>query len=109
MNAGWPLRRLVVLGVAGGLHDGLEGNLCGIPVLGVGGMSLEGGQETGYALHQTIVDLLLVLQGLDLVSPLLTLGMDLVLLGANEGALVDVGVDLDVGVVAKLEIVLCRE
>lgn len=32
--------------------------------------------------------------------------MYLVLLGANEGALVDIGMDLDVGVIAKLKSVL---
>ena len=47
-------------------------------------MSPEGGEEARYAFHQIIVDLLLVLQGLNLVSPLLTLGVDLVLLGTDK-------------------------
>ena len=84
MNSGRALGGLVIFRVASGFHDGLEGDLAGVSGLGIGSMSPEGGEEARYAFHQIIVDLLLVLQGLNLVSPLLTLGVDLVLLGTDK-------------------------
>lgn len=69
-------------------------------------MVLEGCQEAADPFDQSIVDFALVLERLDLVLALLTLGVDLVLLRTNEGALVDVGVDFDIRVIAELESVL---
>jgi hypothetical protein len=48
----------------------------------------------------------LELQGSDLLLAGITFLVDLVLLGANEGSLIDVGVHLDIGVVTQLESVL---
>jgi hypothetical protein len=72
-------------------------------------IGFEGSQKAGYALHQSIVDLTFILESLDLQSALLALGVDLVLLGADEGSLIDIGVDLDVGIIAELQIVLRRK
>jgi hypothetical protein len=69
-------------------------------------MCFEGGEKGGDALDQGVVDDALVLEGLDLVPALLAFGVNLVLLGADEGPLVDIGMDLDVRVVAELERVL---
>lgn len=69
-------------------------------------MGTEGGEEGGDALDEAVVDDALVLEGLDILSPLLTLLVDLVLLGSDEGSLVDVGMDLDIRVIAELELVL---
>jgi hypothetical protein len=72
-------------------------------------MGLERLQEAADALGEAIVDLSFVLERLDLVPPLLALLVDLVLLGADKGPLVDIGVDFNVGVIAELEIVLPDE
>jgi hypothetical protein len=71
-------------------------------------MGFQGVEEARDALDQRVVDDALVLEGLDLVLALLALGMDLVLLGADEGPLVDIGMDLDVRVIAELESILRR-
>ena len=49
-----------------------------------------------------IVDETLELQGGDVVLALIAFHVDLVLLGADEGPLIDIGMDLNVGVIAKL-------
>ena len=69
-------------------------------------MRSQRGQERGDALHQAIIDDALVLQRLDLVLPLLSLLMDLVLLCTDEGSLVDIRVNFDIGIVTELERVL---
>lgn len=84
MDSLWARGRLVVFGLAGGLHDGLEGDLAGVSGLGLGGMGLKGVQEVGDALHQAIVDDALVLERLDLVLALQSLLVNLVLLCADE-------------------------
>jgi hypothetical protein len=63
-------------------------------------------EQVVYALDQTIVDNLLILEGLDLVFAIDTLLVDLVLLCADERTLVDIGVDFDIGIVRQLESVL---
>lgn len=70
-------------------------------------MGAQGGEQGGDALQQAIVDYALIFEGLDLVLALEALLVDLVLFGADEGPFVDVGMDLDVGVIAELQIVLC--
>lgn len=55
---------------------------------------------------KAIVDYALVLQCFDLVSAPVTFLVNLCLFGADEGFLVDIGVDLDVAVVGELEGVL---
>ncbi len=69
-------------------------------------MGFEGGKEGGDTLDQGVVDDALVLKGLDLVPALLPLGVDLALFGTDEGSLVDIGMDLDIRVVAELEGIL---
>lgn len=69
-------------------------------------MSLEGGKKGRNSLDQGIVDDSFVLQGLDLELPLLSFRMNLVLLGADEGPLVDIGMNLNIGVVAEFQGVL---
>lgn len=66
-------------------------------------MAAESRQEGVDAFEQSVVDDPLVFQGLDLVASVVALLVDLVLLRADEGAFVDVGVDFDVGVVGELE------
>lgn len=65
-------------------------------------MGLERREQRIDPLEQALVDDALVLVGLDLVLALESGLVDLVLLGSDEGALVDVGVDFDVRVVAEL-------
>jgi hypothetical protein len=69
-------------------------------------MGVERGEKGRDALDQAVVDDAFVLERLDLVPALLALHMDLVLLGADEGSLVDIWMDLDVRVVAELERIL---
>lgn len=69
-------------------------------------MGLEGVQEGGDALDQGVVDLPLVLERRDLETPVVALLVDLRLLGSYEGALVDIGVDFDIRVIAQLQSVL---
>lgn len=69
-------------------------------------MGPQRGQERRDALHQAIVDDALILERLDLMLPLLTLLVDLVLLGADKGPLVDVGVNFDIRVITELQGVL---
>jgi hypothetical protein len=69
-------------------------------------MRPEGSQELRDALQEAVIDDALVLERLDFMFPLLTFLVNLVLLGSDEGSLVDVGVDLNVGVIAELQGVL---
>lgn len=69
-------------------------------------MGLESGEQSIDAAQEALVDDALVLQSSDVVLALQALLVDLVLLGANEGALVDVGVNLDVRVIGELESIL---
>lgn len=69
-------------------------------------MGFQRRQQGGDPLDQGVIDDALILERLDLVLTLLPLEVDLVLFRADERALVDVGVDFDVGVVAQLEGVL---
>lgn len=69
-------------------------------------MGFECREQPVDAKHEAIVDYALVLQCLDLVSTSVAFLVDLGLFGADEGALVDVGMDFDVGVVGQLESVL---
>lgn len=69
-------------------------------------MGLEGRKQARDARDEPIIDDALVLVLLDMELALLALLVDLVLLCADEGALVDVGVHFDVGVVRELEGVL---
>lgn len=108
-----PRRRLVVLGLEarGALHDSSKGNLAGATrlVLDIGGVRLEGVEEGGDARDERVIDDALVLQGRNLEAPVVALLVDLGLLGADEGALVDVGVHLNIRVVAELQCILEAE
>ena len=108
MDAGWARWWLVVFGIerCGGFHDCLEGDLARVSCLGIGGVGLERGEQRRDALDEGVIDYALVLEGLNVVLALLTLGVNLVLLGSDEGALVDVGVDFDIRIVAELESIL---
>lgn len=110
MYARGPLGRDVVLGLerGGRLHDGSEGDLARVAylVLDIVGVGFQCVEQRGDALDQGVVDLSLVLEDDDLLLAVLTLLVDLGLFRADEGALVYVGVDFDVGVIAKLESVL---
>jgi hypothetical protein len=59
-------------------------------------------EQVVYALDQTIVDDLFVLEGLDLVFAIDTLLVDLVLLCTDEGTLVNIGMDFNIGIVRQL-------
>ena len=63
-------------------------------------------EQVVYALDQAIVDDLFVLEGFDLELPVDSLLVDLVLLGANKRALVDVWVDFNIRIVGQLQGVL---
>lgn len=69
-------------------------------------MVLESGQKARDPLDQSIIDLALVFQCLDMELALLALRVDLVLLGTNKRSLVDIWMDLDVGIIAELESIL---
>jgi hypothetical protein len=105
----WRRLRWSIFGwISCGLHQRPQDEL-----VGVGGaprrfvlVGFEGREKTIDAGHKTIVDDALILEGGDLVTAVLPLLVDLILLGSNEGPLVDVGMDLDVRVVAELEGVL---
>jgi len=71
-------------------------------------MSLEGGKKGRDPLDQGIIDDSFVLVGLDLELALLALRMNLVLLGADEGSLVDIWMDLNIRVIAELQRILKR-
>lgn len=101
VDALWRWRGLIFGGVAGELHDGLEDEL-----IGRGRrifMLLEGFEKLVDAGEQSVIDYALIFQGLDLVAALLSLLMDLSLLGSNERTFVDVGVDLDVRVIGQFQ------
>lgn len=69
-------------------------------------MGLQGCEKGIDAFEKAIVDDALILVGFDFVLALEALLMDLVLLGTDEGTLVDIGVYFDVRVIAELESVL---
>lgn len=69
-------------------------------------MRLQCCEETAQSFCEAIIDDTLVLERLDLVAAVFALLVDLRLLCANEGFLVDVGVDFDVAVVRQLKRVL---
>lgn len=69
-------------------------------------MRPERGQQRRNARQEAIVDDSLVLVRLDLELAVLALLVDLALLGADKGPLVDIGVNLNVRVVAELQRVL---
>lgn len=69
-------------------------------------MRLEGVDEARDALDERVVDLALVLELDDLLAAVVALLVNLCLLGADEGALVDVGMDFNIGIVRQLESVL---
>jgi len=66
-------------------------------------MAAQSRQEGIDAFEETIVDYSLIFQGLDLMSSVVALLVDLILFRSDEGAFVDVRVDFDVGVVGELE------
>lgn len=66
-------------------------------------MGAQAGEQTVDAGEEAIVDDAFIAEGGDFVLALEAGLVDLVLLGADEGAFVDVGVDFDVGVVGELE------
>jgi hypothetical protein len=67
---------------------------------------LERGEEAVDALGEAIVDDALVLERFDLVAAVIALLVYLRLFRANEGLLVDVGVNFNVTVVRELQIIL---
>lgn len=69
-------------------------------------MRIERRYETIDPSEEPVIDDALVLEGLDLLFSLIAVLVDLVLFGANERSLVDVGVNLDVRVVGELECIL---
>lgn len=69
-------------------------------------MGLESCEQGVDAFEEAIVDDALVFVGFDLVLAFEACLVDLVLLGADKGAFIDIGVDFDVGVVAEFEGVL---
>lgn len=69
-------------------------------------MSLERGKKGRDPLDQGIIDDSFVLVGLDLELALLALRMNLVLLGADEGPLIDIWMDLNIRVIAELQRIL---
>jgi hypothetical protein len=69
---------------------------------------LESSKEKVYPRQQSVVDAALELEGRDAVLSLGAVAVDLGLLCADEGLLVDVGVDFDVRVVGELDCVLRR-
>jgi len=106
-TAWWGWRGILVRR-AGALDEGLE-DVTFKARLSLFGLLFEGLQrvkQVVYALDQAIVDDLLVLEGLDLVFAIDTLLVDLILLCADEGALVDIGMNFDIGIVRQLESVL---
>lgn len=91
---------LVLGGVAGELHNILEDEF----VRGGGGVFvlLERFKKLVDARKQAVVDNALILQGLNLVAALLSLLVDLSLLGSDERTLVDIGMNFDVRVIGQL-------
>lgn len=69
-------------------------------------MRLESVDEARDALDERVVDLALVLELDNLLAAMVALLVNLRLLGADEGALVDVGMDFNIGIVRQLESVL---
>lgn len=108
MDTAWWGWRGILVRRASAFDEGLE-DVTFEARLGLFGFLLERLQrveQVVYAVDEAIVDDLLVLEGLDLVFAIDTLLVDLVLLCTNEGALVDIGMDFDVGIVRQLESVL---
>ena len=108
MYTTWRRWRGVLVGRASALDQGLEDVAfnAGLGLLGLLLVSVESSKQLVDTVNQAIVDDLLVLQSLDLVFAIDTLLMNLVLLRADEGTLVDVWVDFDVRVVGQLKGVL---
>jgi hypothetical protein len=69
-------------------------------------VGLERGQKRRDPFDQGVVDDSLVLKSLDIMLALLSLLVDLVLLGTDKGALVDIWVNLNIGIVAELQRIL---
>lgn len=81
-------------------HQGLEDQgLCTGTLFCAVLVRFEGLQQTIDAGQQAIVDDLFVFEGLNVVFPVDSLLVNLVLFCADEGTLVDVGMNLDIGVV----------
>jgi len=69
-------------------------------------VGLESREKSVNPQQETVIDYAFVFEGDDLVPPLCSLLVYLRLLGADERFLIDVGMDLDVGVIAKLQGIL---
>ena len=59
-------------------------------------VGFQGCEEVVDADHEAIVDDALILESGNLMATMISLLVDLILLGSNEGALVDVGMDFDI-------------
>lgn len=98
---------MVLVGIPTILHQGFEDKALGTSTLLsavlVGVQRLEQAIDAG---EEPIVDDLFVFQCFDLMLSVEALLMDLCLFGPDEGALVDIWVDLDVGIVRQLEGIL---
>ena len=106
MDAHWSGRRLIILRITYRLHDSLEDQLIRTAFLGFIFVRLQGREEGVDALEKAFVNDAFVLVGLDFVLAFGSLLVDLILLCANKGTFVHVGVDFDVRVVAELESIL---
>lgn len=69
-------------------------------------LGLHGGDEQREALDESVVDDALVLVCLDLEFSLLSLHVHLALFGPDEGSFVDIGMDLDIRIVAEFQRIL---
>lgn len=69
-------------------------------------MGAQGGEKGRDAFEKAIVDDALVFEGFDVLFALEAFLVNLVLFGTDKGAFIDVRVDLDIGVIAELEVVL---
>jgi hypothetical protein len=101
---------LIDIHVHHALHHGLENEL--VVVLAVARSLLvlvrfERCEQAVDALGEAIVDDALILERLNLMAAVVALLVYLCLFRANEGLLVDVGVNFDVAVVRELQVVLC--
>jgi hypothetical protein len=105
VDTGRPRRGVFIFRVACGRHYGPETGFGGVR-LGLRSVGSEGISERSYAFYELIIDLTFVLVGFYLELALLALMMDLLLFGANKGSLIDIWMDLYVGVIAELQIVL---
>lgn len=108
MDTAWWGWRGILVRRAGALNEGLEDVTfeARLSLLGFLREGVQRVEQVVYAVDEAIVDDLFVLEGLDLVFAIDTLLVDLILLCADEGTLVDIGMDFDVGIVRQLESVL---